>query len=106
MCSYIDSSGPFRIKLINATRDTDFKIAICTKNFDPSVSVSQLVAWQVISTQSSSHFRFPKESHVAALYNKDGRELMSGPFEAPLGSTWNIEQEKEDEPALLKHGSR
>lgn len=74
------------------TGKTDFQTLVFTKNFSTDTPQSNAAAWQVIEAQSGVKFSYPSEIKVGATYKNGDQNVPCGPFDAPLGSTWQITQ--------------
>lgn len=104
---YLNSSNgegrDVKIKFVNDTGDTDFRVVVYAKpKMDLlSSSIEEAVAWQVIQAQSTSIFVYPNTTQVGAEYQDGDQTVGCGPFEAEDGSTWCITQEDLSCPAIL-----
>ncbi len=92
------------IKFINATTSTDFSVCVFTQNFSVDTPEIYYTAWEVIEVQSSSEFVYPVSTSVGASYSLGDQCNTMGPFGASLGSTWEINQDNEDNAPILKSG--
>ena len=97
-------SKKIQIHYRNDTDDVDFKVLVFAQNFSPSIlnfKKQHYVAWRVLDAQTESKFTYSSDFEVMATYYDADQEVISGPFKADLGSTWQITQEGEDATALL-----
>ena len=92
------------IRYANKTDNIDFQVIVFTKNYSPNNPETYYAAWQVLSAQSEVSFSYPVEIEVGATYKSGGQDIVAGPFDAQLGSTWNITQETLDSTATLEQG--
>lgn len=90
------------IKYINNTKNTDFEVMVFTKNYSTRTPRVYYVAWQVLRGQTSVEFKYPVNIAVGATYSSNGLQVVAGPFESDLGSSWRITQEKPTDTAVLK----
>lgn len=94
-----------RIKYVNNTRQTDFQVLVFSKNFSTDNPTGiYFAAWEVLRTQSSVTFEYPIRCEVGVSYEDGGKLVVSGPFHADLGSTWDITQELPTDVAVLSEG--
>jgi hypothetical protein len=98
----MDSSIP--IKYINATEHVDFQVMVFTKNYSSNVPKTYYVAWEVIAAQSTSEFEYAATNSVGVTYQINGQTITAGPFEAELGSTWEIQDPTKEGTAILTKG--
>jgi hypothetical protein len=94
------------IKYVNATKHADFQVLVFTKNYSPDTPKTYYVAWQVLAAQSTSEFKYDTTISVGATYEKGGQTITAGPFQAQLGSTWEIQDPQEGATATLTQGIR
>ena len=94
------------IKYINATGKTDFEVVVFTKNFNVNTPRVYYAAWQILRAQNAVQFKYPVSLSVGATYQTGGQTIFAGPFEAKLGSTWEITQDSIDSAAVLKEGKQ
>ena len=92
------------VKYINNTKSTDFEVMVFTKNYSTRTPKIYYVAWQVLRGQTSVEFKYPVMLAVGATYTSKGLQVVAGPFDATLGSSWRINQEKPTDTAVLKQG--
>ncbi len=93
------------VTYVNKTGDTEFEVLVFTQNYNPSTPSTVFAAWRVLRAQTQAKFVYPvKKMQVGATYELNGQTIMSGPFNATLGSTWNITQEPKDSTAVLAEG--
>ena len=90
------------IKYINNTKNTDFEVMVFTKNYSTRTPKVYYVAWQVLRGQTSVEFKYPVNLAVGATYATNGLQVVAGPFDATLGSSWRITQEKPTDTSVLK----
>lgn len=93
------------IKYVNNTKNTDFEVMVFTKNYSTRTPKIYYVAWQVLRGQTSVEFKYPMHLAVGATYSSNGLQIVAGPFDATLGSSWRITQEKANDTAFLKQGN-
>lgn len=87
---------------INATTHTDFQVVVFTKNFTVNMPLVYYVAWEILKTQSQIDFKYPVSMSVGATFESGDQTNIAGPFEAKLGSTWEITQPRIDSIVTLK----
>jgi dynein heavy chain 1 len=92
------------IEYINDTKKTDFKVLVFTKNYSVNTPKTYYVAWQILTAETSSQFEYAATISVGATYQKSGQIITAGPFQAELGSTWEIQDPEEGASATLTKG--
>ena len=92
------------ITYYNKAGHADFDVLVIIKNYT-SQSTKQYVGWQILRGQSSVDFTFSAMIQVGASYKHQGQDIKCGPFNAEMGSIWEIIQETEDSTAVLRKGS-
>ena len=93
-----------RVKYINKTGSTDFQVLVFTKNFSTNTPETYYAAWQVLRAQTEADFNYPVEIEVGASYEQAGQVIISGPFGASLGSTWDVVQDTPTSTTVLSEG--
>lgn len=89
------------VKYINKTGSVDFQVLVFTKNFSTNTPKTYYCAWQVLRAQNESDFSYPVEIEVGASYEQSGQVVISGPFGASLGSTWEVVQDTPSATTVL-----
>lgn len=89
------------IKYINDTDVHDCDVIVFTKNFKTRNIKTFYVAWHVLRGQSSVTFQYPVQVSVGATYQARGLKIVSGPFDADMGSSWSIVQNRSNDTAIL-----
>lgn len=90
------------IKFINTTGKVDFDIVLFTKTFSNN-SVPVFVAWQILRCQTSVSLIYPHSVEVGSSFTHGIQLVSCGPFNAEVGTTWEIRQEsKASSPMLIE----
>ena len=92
------------VKYFNDTGKTDFQVVVFTKNFSTNTPETNYAAWQVLRAQSEVDFVYPAENEVGASYEQGGQVIISGPFTASPGSTWDVVQDTPTSTTILSEG--
>ena len=87
------------IKFINNTGKTDRDVIIFSKT--PNHSEPVYVAWQILRCQTSVDLMYPFGFQVGTSYTKGIQSVNCGPFDAELGSTWEMRQHTQSSVAIL-----
>lgn len=91
-----------QIQYKNNTGSTDFEVLVFTKNYNPNTVKTYYCAWQVLKAQTGVTFDYPADIAVGATYITGSLKNTAGPFNASLGSTWEITQDtKSATPTLM-----
>ena len=88
------------IKFINNTGNTDRDVIIFSKNL-PNESEPVYVAWQILRCQTSVDLLYPLGFQVGTCYTKGIQSVNCGPFDAVLGSIWEMRQQSQASVPLL-----
>lgn len=97
------ASDKIDIKYLNKTGNTDFEVMVFTKNYSTRTPKTYYVAWEILRGQTSVQFKYPVSTvAVGAFYEENGLKIVSGPFDAQLGSSWRIIQDKKRNTAVLQ----
>lgn len=64
----------------------------------------EYTAWMILNVPSDVSFAFPFASAVRSSWYEDGTLYRSGPFDAPMGSTWSLVQISDNDCPVLEHG--
>jgi len=88
------------IKFINNTGNTDRDVIVFSKNL-PNESEPVYVAWQILRCQTSVDLLYPLSFQVGTCYTKGIQSVHCGPFDAGLGSIWEMRQQSQASVPLL-----
>ena len=90
------------ISYFNMTEDVDFQVMVYAKNIIGTTNYH--TAWHVLQAQGRVDFKYPAKVEVGASHQYGNMDTQAGPFEADLGSTWEIIHEKPEDTPCLKKG--
>ena len=100
----------------NRTHAPTTKIALFTERYllrhpanggdrSDDVNEKEFTAWMILNVPSEVSFAYPLSSSVRSSWYEDKTSYHSGPFDAPIGSTWSLVQNDESDCPVLEIGT-
>ena len=90
------------ISYFNMTGDVNFQVMAYARNGIEATNYH--IAWHVLRAQGRVDFKYPAKVKIGASHHYGNMDSQAGPFEADLGSTWEIIHEKPEHTPCLKKG--